>query len=1237
MKKSFKYIFLLTALLVGFTGCVKEEFEIENRNTEDIPYPTEGKATIQFTVALPGNAFAGTKATMADKPTIENMRIAVFGSSGFLKESVQIDEFEAATTNGDATLYNFKAQLSVTDSKKLRVHIIANIGDVKLPWKYDSEVLTKYVYSTNNQDAYWAGFILPNGITLKKKWDNEKNEMVYVQDGDGYYQVTDDVTDAFCGGPKPSEAEPHPGLPLVRNFAKISIQSVTPQFVLDKEKTLAVINKPDRGSIVPYNPDNGSFLYGYKDSLYVETSKPGWGLKYSYPGFSPSGTQLVDTDPDGTSVIWGEGTGDGEEIVSSVYMYERPKASAEMPASYMIVHGTFYPFNEQYFTDNQPKDWKDKERNTPGKYLDLAHGVPCYYKVDFSDDEGPYAIFRNFRYHIRITNVAKAGAETAGAAGSTGGTGDITQNADIASLTDISDGYGRIAVSHTGWTFVEGRAWFELKYKFIQDATEGDMSANNALVSEGGPVTITIGTKSGPVNVLSTTLDASIVAMEGTVVDGGENGLMKALGASTAKDAEGFRTLRFTINTPDDATQTTQTIHIVGQIDATHTISRDVVYYLMPRQNMIVECVADVRNPDYGEDYVEAVAGEGINVNITIPKMLPESMFPLVFQLESDQLSITPNTSKYPEDNLPVENGYSICEGKSSSKTFHYVRTLSYTEYQDLTETMKGMQFTCHFKTNKAASAGKIYVDNQYFNKGNDSFYNYSMYSFRNMSFDNNSAAAYTNVNFAFYLDNNDSSRPRTVQVKLDGLIPQSTAGDWAVEDVDEGIYTYAISSGNTATLALKTITNANGFDGTYAVTLNAFEGGKAIYHEASCGNKAQRITVDPTSHTMHAGETKTIKATIWPAEAGTGTITWNSDNTSVATVDGNGKVTAVSVGTARITAAHSGQSATCVITVAPIEVRHITLDRNTLNLGLNKTRTLVATIMPTNATDKTVTWSTSDESVATVSSNGLVRGIAYGTATITATSSNGLTATCTVHVVPTPVEGVSLNKTSTTLIINGSTYGTEQLIATITPADAVNKNVTWTSSNPAVATVSDTGLVTAVAKGTATITVTTVDGGYTASCTVRVGVRKTVTTSAINTNSGTFNINYYGEGSLTAQGLKIDVGNADNSTANYLEMGLRYNRNNYNGTLSISSSETLDDFSITGVNFTYTEYNYAQGAVTPSTGTYTGPANNATTASWSGNATSTLTFTMQSRTQGNTRYWNRLRSIVVTYTYTEY
>ena len=587
MKKTLKYIFLLTALLAGFTGCVKEEWEIERNAGEELPYPTEGQALIKFTVAVPGG-YAGTKATMADTPTIENMQVAVFGSSGFLKESADIETFVSAVTNGSSTLYTYQAQISITDSRNLKVHIIANLGNVLLPWKYDTEVMTKYAFTSNNQDAYWASFILPNGVTLKKKWNAETESMEYVKDGD-YYQVTDDVTDAFCGG------DGRPGLPLVRNFAKISVQSTTPQFILDKDKTLAVINRPDRGNVAPYNPDNGNFIYGYKDSTYVQ-------LKENYPGYSPPGTQYVDTDPDGASVVWGTGTGDGEGITSSLYMYERPVPAAGEPVSYMIVHGTFYPFKESYYDDGQPSGWKTTERDSPGTYLDLTSGVPCYYKVDFKDEDGSYAIFRNFRYHIRITNVAKAGAETAGAAGSTGGTGDISQDQTVASLTDFSDGYGRIAVSHTGWTFVEDRAEFELKYKLIEDATAGDSSANNALVSEGGPVTITIGEKTGPVNVISTTLDSSISSEEGTDVDAGENGIIRVMGESTAKDAEGFRTIKFTVNAPDTGDMTTQTIHISGVVEGGHTISRDVKYYLMPRQTMIVECIADEVNADYGED-----------------------------------------------------------------------------------------------------------------------------------------------------------------------------------------------------------------------------------------------------------------------------------------------------------------------------------------------------------------------------------------------------------------------------------------------------------------------------------------------------------------------------------------------------------------------------------------------------------------------------------------------------------
>lgn len=146
----------------------------------------------------------------------------------------------------------------------------------------------------------------------------------------------------------------------------------------------------------------------------------------------------------------------------------------------------------------------------------------------------------------------------------------------------------------------------------------------------------------------------------------------------------------------------------------------------------------------------------------------------------------------------------------------------------------------------------------------------------------------------------------------------------------------------------------------------------------------------------------------------------------------------------------------------------------------------MTATVLPNNATDKGVVWSTSDEAIATVSTAGVVTAVKAGTATITATTKVGAKkATCTVTVTNPVVNvvGVSLNK-ATTSIVKGSK---ETLTATINPSNATDKTVTWTSSAEAIATVSTTGEVTAVSAGTADITVTTKSGNKTAKCTVTV------------------------------------------------------------------------------------------------------------------------------------------------------
>lgn len=167
------------------------------------------------------------------------------------------------------------------------------------------------------------------------------------------------------------------------------------------------------------------------------------------------------------------------------------------------------------------------------------------------------------------------------------------------------------------------------------------------------------------------------------------------------------------------------------------------------------------------------------------------------------------------------------------------------------------------------------------------------------------------------------------------------------------------------------------------------------------------------------------------------------------------------------------------------ISVTGVTLNKSTLSIQVGGSETLTATVAPKDASNKKVTWKSSNEAVATVA-NGKVTGVKAGEATITVTTDDGgKTATCKVTVSNKEVKvtGVKLNKTATSIFVGDS----ETLTATITPENATNQKVTWKSSNAAVATVDAAGKVTAVKAGEATITVTTEDGGKTATCKVTV------------------------------------------------------------------------------------------------------------------------------------------------------
>ena len=165
-----------------------------------------------------------------------------------------------------------------------------------------------------------------------------------------------------------------------------------------------------------------------------------------------------------------------------------------------------------------------------------------------------------------------------------------------------------------------------------------------------------------------------------------------------------------------------------------------------------------------------------------------------------------------------------------------------------------------------------------------------------------------------------------------------------------------------------------------------------------------EKVSLNKSATTLTEGESETLTATITPSNAtGDKTVKWSSSNEAVAAVDSNGKVTAKKAGTAVITATSSnGKTAGCTVTVKQkeIAITGISLNKSTTSLTEGESETLTATITPSNATgDKTVKWSSSNEAVAAVDSNGKVTAKKAGTAVITATSSNGKSASCTVTV----------------------------------------------------------------------------------------------------------------------------------------------------------------------------------------------------------------------------------------------
>lgn len=262
---------------------------------------------------------------------------------------------------------------------------------------------------------------------------------------------------------------------------------------------------------------------------------------------------------------------------------------------------------------------------------------------------------------------------------------------------------------------------------------------------------------------------------------------------------------------------------------------------------------------------------------------------------------------------------------------------------------------------------------------------------------------------------------------------------------------------------------------------------------KASCevqvtqGTLVESVALDKSVLALAEGEEGTLVPQLTPEKATYRNVTWVSIDSKIATVDDSGRVRAKAKGETFVLVLTQDwkKMAVCRVKVAAgIPVEGVSLDQTALSLSVGQEAKLMPTVSPANTTHKSVEWSVGDETVATVDADGMVTAKKVGETTVTVTADGGKTASCKVTVVDRiAVTGVFLDKGEVKLKVGE----VQVLKAAVKPLNATNRNVSWASGDKAIATVDENGKVTARAEGQTTITVTTEEGGKTASCKVIV------------------------------------------------------------------------------------------------------------------------------------------------------
>ena len=649
-----------------------------------------GKVRYTFTVDL-GDDMPSTKALTEDAQ-IRNMYVAVFDSAGYkLSEYVKAELASPDYGTGENdTDYRYSIELTVSNTPRT-LHFIAN-APKSLSYGSESEVIGSLYTSLENddentfQESYWQRIELPNipeKPVMPDESDYEGNTEAYNAALASYntkMESYDLVANQFNG------------IKLIRNYSKLTLRKAA-KTELDNFEILGMwlINYPDRGTLAPYNRNTGKFMDDYLDYTTVEDVED--VTKGNYQGFMLATTNFI--LPENAAYFEDETSVNSHMIASADeatcttigYVYEREKA-LESPM-YIIMKAKY-------------------------------DGAPCYYKIALQDNEGNfYSMLRNFNYLIEVQSVSCAGKGSAWEALLGTPSGDISLNVEFKEITSISDGEARLSVSNTTLMLVGAKGSSitvnDLWYKYEPTAS----SIANGLYDNTNKVGVEI------------TYDET----------GASGPVIHSLNRADADNAGGMRLMTL-VTEPVSDVHKTQTITITGMhLDGKNmkTITRKIDLILREQLNMHLSTGPNTDTDKIG--HIKKNQNEPLTVTIGIESGLPESIFPLKFNIEAARRTLTPDG-----DVMPVESGTSTimdpavldaggfaCKGRPS---FWFVKTISWDDYNSV-DAIDGIKsFTAKFKNNKTDEETEhIYVSQNYFNQSSVDLIKYTEKTFSGISF----------------------------------------------------------------------------------------------------------------------------------------------------------------------------------------------------------------------------------------------------------------------------------------------------------------------------------------------------------------------------------------------------------------------------------------------------------------------------------------------------------------------